>query len=244
MKTIKIALVCLLIATNAGAQENEGSEKKNIVKLNLFSLPFRTFNVQYERAVGERISVGGTVRFMPKGKLPFLKTFQNLSNDDEADRQLGNAKVGNFGIMPEMRYYVGKKGVFEGFYIGPYLNFSRYNTSLLYEYDDQSTTKTIPLTGDINMFTGGFMIGAQWKLSRAINLDWWILGPSYGISRGEISGKKTLTPSEEQSLRDALEDLDVPLMKFTSDVNPYGATLNFKGPGAAIRVGLCIGISF
>jgi hypothetical protein len=142
-----------------------------------------------------------------------------------------------------MRFYVGKKGALRGFYLGPFVNFSRYNADLLYEYDD-GTTKNIPLSGNVNTLTGGLMIGAQWKLSQAISLDWWILGPNYGISRGDLSGRKTLTPSEQQSLRDELNDLDIPLTKFTYEVNGNGADIHFKGPWAGIRAGLCIGINF
>ncbi len=244
MKTIKAMLVFLLAGTAAAAQEGSQEEGKNIIKLNLPALVFKNISVQYERAVGERISLAGTVRFMPKGKLPFRNTISDLADDAELDRQLANTEVGNFSVMPEMRYYLGKKGVLNGFYIGPFLNFSHYNASLLYEYDDLLTTKTIPLSGDMNTFTGGFMIGAQWKLSNAISLDWWILGPNYGISRGDLIGRKTLSSSEQQSLREELDDLDIPLTKFTYEVDGNGATIDFKGPWAGIRAGLCIGFRF
>lgn len=244
MKKIIVSIICCLSGLVLQAQEEETMIKNNIIKINLPALAFKNISLQYERAVGKRISVGGTFRFMPKSKLPFKNAISDLADDAELDRQLANTEVGNFAIMPEMRYYVGKKGVLKGFYLGPFINFSRYDASLLYEYDDLLTTKTIPLNGNVNTITGGLMIGAQWKLTDMLNLDWWILGPNYGVSRGDLIGKQSLTPSEQQALRDELEELDIPLTKFTYTVDGNGATIDFKGPWAGIRAGICLGISF
>jgi len=87
-------------------------------------------------------------------------------------------------------------------------------------------------------------MGAQWKLSKVLYLDWWILGPNYGRSYGDIDGSVALTASEQQSLRDALDKLDIPLTKITYTVNNSGAAINFKGPWAGIRSGLCFGFRF
>ena len=55
------------------AQENTAEiiDQKNIVKINLFALALKNISVQYERAVSKKIAVAATVRFMPKGSLPF-----------------------------------------------------------------------------------------------------------------------------------------------------------------------------
>ncbi len=181
---------------------------------------------------------------MPKGKLPLLSTIKDIADDPDFTRQADNLKFGNYAIMPEMRFYVGKKGALHGFYIGPFVSFANYDLSLPYEYDDAGTTKTIPIAGNINAITGGLMFGAQWSLSRSISLDWWILGPNYGISNGKLSGKQSLTASEQQSLRDELNNLEIPLTDFTYEVNSNGATIDFDGPWAGLRAGICIGIKF
>jgi hypothetical protein len=181
---------------------------------------------------------------MAEGKVPLKSTFVKLADDPDTERQLNNLNVGNMAVMPEVRFYLGKKGVFRGFYLGPFASIARYSADLLYEYDDAGSIKTIPLSGDVNSFTGGLMIGAQWKLSKRVYLDWWILGANYGTSKGDISGQQKLSASEQQSLRDELDELDVPLTKFTYVVNESGATVNFKGPWAGVRSGICIGINF
>lgn len=88
------------------------------------------------------------------------------------------------------------------------------------------------------------MIGAQFKLGGRVYLDWWILGPNYGSSNGSLSGKKSMSPSEQQSLRDELNDLDIPLTKFTYTVDANGANADNKGPWAGIRAGINIAFRF
>ena len=247
MKKLILLLFVLNFSFSVYAQDDNDEAniaKKNIIKLNLPALAFKNISVQYERAVAKKVSVAATMRYMPDGSIPFKSSIIKLADDPETERQLNNLKVGNFAVMPELRYYVGRKGAFHGFYVGPFASIARYNTSLLFEYDDALLTKTIPLKGNVNTFTGGLMLGAQWKLGKNIFLDWWILGANYGTSKGDIAGKKTLTPTEQQSLRNELANLDIPLTKFTYVVDGNGATVNFKGPWAGVRSGICIGFNF
>ena len=220
------------------------TRKNNIIKLNLPALAFKTISVQYERAIAKKMTVAGTFRYMPEGSIPLKSTVIELADDPKLERQLNNFEIGNMAFIPEVRFYVGKKGAFHGFYLAPFASIARYSSNLLFEFDDNGTTETIPLSGDVNAFTGGLMLGAQWKLSKAVYLDWWILGPNYGKSKGDLTGKKSLSASEQQALRDELAGLDSPLTDFTYDVNANGATINFNGPWAGVRSGICIGINF
>lgn len=190
------------------------------------------------------MTVAGTFRLMPKGSIPLKSTFITLADDPDTERQINNLKVGNFAFMPEVRYYFGKKGAFRGFYMGLFASIASYSATVPIEFDNAGTTEYIPMSGKITCITGGLMIGAQFKLSKKIYLDWWILGPNYGNSNGSLSGKKNMDPIEQQDLRDELADLDIPLTKFTYNVNSTGATMDFKGPWAGIRSGLCIGFRF
>ncbi len=250
MKKIFIPACLIMVSFFATAQE-KGNKKeesapvqKNVIKVNLFAIALKNITLQYERAVARKVTIAGTFRLMPKGSIPFKSSFINLANDPQTERQINNLKVGNFAFMPEVRYYLSKKGAFRGFYLGLFASIAKYNADIVYEYDDAGTTKNIPMKGGITGITGGLMIGAQFKLSKKIYLDWWALGPNYGSSSGKISGQKSLSASEQKSLKDELNGLDVPLTKFTYDVNGNGATLNFKGPWAGLRSGLCIGFRF
>ncbi len=247
MKKIQLLLLSILTFSTAMSQEARtpaDTLKKNIVKLNVLALPLKNISVQYERAVARKISAGVTLRLMPFGSLPFKSTVKGSFDDEELETQLENAQFGNFAIMPEIRFYLGRKGVFRGFYIAPFASIARYKTEIDFIYEDDGVDKTIPMSGKVNTFTGGLMFGAQWKLSKKIYLDWWILGPNAGTAKGDISGRISLSPSEQQSLREELDDLDIPLTKFEYEVNAGGADIHVKGPWAGVRSGLCIGINF
>ena len=238
-----------VIRDNDGMVEEEKKPKmpgKNIIKINLPAIALKSYSIQYERKIARKMTLAGTFRYMPTGKLPLINIINKYADDPELERQLNNIQFGNKSFMPEWRFYVGKKGAFRGFYFAPFASIARYETSLLFEYDDQDQglTETIPLNGTINTLSGGLMLGAQWKLSKALYLDWWIIGPSYGKSDGSLAGQKALSASEQQAIRDELDGLDIPFTEFTYDVNNNGASVFFKGPWAGVRGGLCIGIRF
>jgi hypothetical protein len=237
MKRIPILLAAIIYCSMLTAQ-------KNVVKLNLPALALKNISVQYERAVAKKVTIAGTFRYMPTGSIPLKSSFKDLADDPETERQLDNLRVGNIAFMPEARFYLSRKGAFRGFYLGLYANIARYNADIPFEYDDGGITKTIPMSGHLTAITGGLMIGSQFKLGGPVYLDLWILGPGYGSSSGSLSGQKTMSPSEQQSLRDELNDTDIPLTKFTYNVNGSGATVDFKGPWAGIRSGICIGFRF
>lgn len=234
----------LTLLAQQEAIQDESASHKNMVKVNLFAIALKNVSLQYERAVARKVTVAATVRYMPSGNIPFKNTFKQLADDPDTEKQLDDFKVGNFAIMPEVRYYFSKKGAYRGFYTGLYANLTKFNTTLPFQYESSSVNKTIPMSGNITTITGGIMLGAQFKLGGRIYLDWWILGPAYGTSNGKISGKKTMDASEQQDLRDNFADTDIPLTKFTYFVDGNGATMNFKGPWAGIRSGFCIGFGF
>ncbi len=237
-------LTCSTVSLLAQDEAADPAPAKNMVKLNLPALALKNITLQYERAVAKKVTVAGTFRMMPKGSIPLKSTFIKLADDPDTERQINNLEVGNFAFMPEVRYYFSKKGAFRGFYLGLFANIASYSATVPIEYDNNGTTETIPMSGKLTGITGGLMIGAQFKLSNRIYLDWWILGPNYGSSKGSLSGQKIMDAQEQQDLRDELAALDIPLTKFTYNVNSTGATMDFKGPWAGLRSGICIGFRF
>ncbi len=75
MKKISFLLLLLSVTLIGQAQIREKSEsdglpeRTNCVKLTLTGLAFRNIGVQYERALGGKISVAAQIRIMPKGSL-------------------------------------------------------------------------------------------------------------------------------------------------------------------------------
>lgn len=232
------------------AQDTDAPKtSKNVLKVNLLSIPFNNIHLQYERQIAKKISVALGVRYMPEGDIPQKSKIIDLIDDQEVTKHISNFKTGNYAITPEIRFYMGKAAL-KGFYIAPFARYSNYTASLPFEFEyDVSgvpNKETIPLEGTLTTFTGGVMLGSQFRLAKMVTLDWWILGPQYGASKGDILGKKNLTPEEQDGLREELEGFteDLPLVKTSYTVDGNGARLNLKGPWAGIRAGLCLGIRF
>ncbi|WP_316810153.1 DUF3575 domain-containing protein [Pedobacter heparinus] len=246
---ILLTIMLLSAAVSVNAQENKPeTESKNLVKWNFAALALKNYSFQYERAIGKKISVAVGVRFAPKSGVPFPGQVEKLIDDEDTWNSIKDFKTGNTAITPEIRFYMGK-GVFRGFYVAPFVRYSKYTAEVPYTFDVEvggtTRTETMPLSGDVTALTGGLLFGAQWKLSKLVYLDWWILGPNYGTSSGNISGKKTLNSEEQQALRESLEDLsDLPLVKTKYEVDGEGAKVDFDGPWAGLRAGLSVGFRF
>lgn len=249
---IPLALLLLFCTTQqmqAQTSKNDSawSASPNLVKMNVAALVTKSYSFQYERAVGKRISVALGYRFMPKSGIPLKSSFIDLVDDEQTKTTIDNFKTSNFAITPEVRFYVGK-GVFRGFYLAPYARYAKYNAEGPFEFEitQLNTTESMFFKGDVNTFTGGLMLGAQWKLSKLVYLDWWIVGASYGHSKGGLVGKKTLNTFEQEELRNQLENFvdDLPILKATYTVDGNGATIDFKGPWAGLRAGLNVGFRF
>src|SRR5690606_16799638 len=221
-----------LSAQTADSLKADGSGK-NLVKVNLTAIPLKNYSFQYERAIGKKISAVIGFRFMPESGLPFKSSFESIIDDEDTWKYVDQLKTGNTAITPELRFYMGKS-VFRGFYIAPFARFASYSAELpSFEFDyehpvEGSQTETIPLSGNLKTITGGLLFGAQWKLSKLVYLDWWILGPQYGTAKGDISGKKQLSAEEQTALREELEGLDIPLVDTKTTVDQNGAKVDFS----------------
>jgi hypothetical protein len=220
----------------------------NLVKVNLTSIPLGNFSFQYERAVAKKISAVIGFRLMPNSGLPLKSVIKGAIDDEETWGHFENLTMSNFAITPEVRFYLGKS-VFRGFYIAPFARIANYSvkTPFEFEYDhpiDGLQEEIIPLEGKVSAFTGGFMLGAQWKLPKSIYLDWWILGPNYGSSSGNIKGNKNLSSEEQVGIREGLTDLDDLFFVEGYEVNSSGAKVDIKGPWGGVRAGIALGFRF
>ncbi len=238
------------LAASGTYYEDTYKPKKNLLKLNLTAIPLRNYSVQFERVLGKRVSIAVSYRNMPEGNLP-MKDFiieQLGSEDQEAVDAINSFTLSNYAITPEIRFYMGKKGYGRGFYIAPFFRNANYaGGNLLFKYnDDNDIEQSITLSGDIKANTVGLLLGAQWSLSKLFVLDWWIIGPHYGKSNGELIGNssRVLTPDEQEEIRQNLEDFDIPMVKKTVSVNASGAKMVVDGPWTGVRAGISLGIKF
>ncbi len=251
-KTIKFGAIfylCFICFTvNAQKEKNvqkeKVAEKKNIVKINLPALAFKNISVEYERQVGKKSSVSINVHTIPFGQLPFQSAFKNIFNNSNV--QYDKFKLGSFGVVPEFRYYVGRKGALHGFYIGPFVSISNYKMNLPINYNNN--TKPGIFDGKLNAITGGLQLGKQFRLGNSLTLDWWILGPNYGSANGTLNFTGALTTSDQSDLTTKLEDVKnkAPFKAIKSySVSSTGASVVVKGPWGGLRgLGFSLGFRF
>ncbi len=208
------------------------------------ALAFKNISLQYERVIGKRSSLAVNVRSIPFSDLAFQSQLKSIF--DYAVFEYDQLKLGSFGITPEFRYYVGKKKVLRGFYLGPFISYTSYKINLPIRYNNNS--KTGIFDGDLKSFTGGLQFGSQFKIGKNLFLDWWILGPNYGSASGTLSFAGTLTPSEQSDLEKELEmqKMDAPFDAIKSyTVNLSGGNIVVKGPWGGLRgLGFCLGFGF
>ena len=263
MKNIVFAMVLLLSSGLVQAQvaENpEGSlENPNFVKLNVMALAGGKFSLEYERVLTKRIGVAVAFNLRPEKGLPFSSKIMDLVDDDEVNSLLDGMKSSSIGFAPEVKFYLSKKGYGRGFYLAPFVKYAKFDYSAPYNFNyyfeengySEQRNETIPLSGDLTTVTAGLSAGVNFKLSNRIFLDWRIIGPGYGLSKGTLGGDITLNQYEQDGLREQLGDLkeslnDLPLkfkMDYKVDGNGADITLN-KSPWANIRSGLSISYKF
>jgi hypothetical protein len=241
---------------NSFSQEEFYSNKsydKNLLKVNLTGLFHKNYGLQYERMLSRKTSISLSYRTQFPGQLPVLEFFETLVGDPETFSQIKNITYANTAITPEIRFYLGKKSGPRGFYIAPYARYSMFDLSVPnFEFTFETSengqffeeSRTVELNGDIKAITGGLMLGAQWRLGKAVYLDWWIIGGSFGKTNGQVLALTSLSVEEQNGLRDELTSLDIPLLDYTVSVDGNGAKLNFNGPFASLRGGISLGFRF
>lgn len=250
MKRLCLLAALTLVFQSAFSQE-DAVYGVNHAKLNLFSLPFKTISLQYERGITDNFSAALGLKLQPKSGLPFKNTISSFIEDDGGDKTaedfLNNAKTSSWAITPEVRYYFGKKPL-SGFYIAPYARFAGNSLAWNYVFEmDDGTDKPIDMTGKVNSFMGGLMFGVQWHVAKNFLIDWWILGPSYGSMKITLNGDTDLSDLSAQERADLEEDLSgisISGNEVETDIRDNGVTVKGKFPMLGLRTGLCIGYCF
>jgi hypothetical protein len=248
MKIIKLIIACFILSTqNISAQEikTDSTQKinKNIAKINLIGF---SINGQYERILSKRVSIALSYKILPSGKFLFRGLIP--MSDPQAKEELDNLIVSNSAITPEIRFYTGKKGYGQGFYLAPFYRSAKFGgKGIGIDFTlDNGRSATFNMEGDIKSSTFGLLIGAQWKLGKRFWLDWQILGPHYGSAKGNIIGNSTisLSANEQTSLRNALLDINLPFTNEKVTVEANRAILDLNGPWAGLRTGVSLGFGF
>lgn len=228
--------------------ENE-SGGKNIIKTNVTGFLFKNFQGSYERVFSKVISLNISYGFVPEGELPYSSLLS-----DKTDEDFKNIRLSGNNFTLEPRFYIGKKGYGEGFYIAPYYRYSSYKVSDYSRTVDVTVngiaydTVVVNFTGDTAAHSGGVLLGAQWFLGKSDQfvLDAWFLGAHFGKATGNLDGitNRKLNSLEQQEVQKALDNQDIPIIEYRATVNENGANIKVDGPWAGLRVGLSLGYRF
>ncbi|MES2836278.1 MAG: DUF3575 domain-containing protein [Bacteroidota bacterium] len=231
---------------------NEGEKKlAHVVKLNASQLFLKNISLQYELGFHKNMSVAlGYSNFL-KREIPS----QIYSNNKADGYQLPYMK--GWAITPEFRFYPGKKEEKQaphGFYLAPYMRYSKYTLGADYiQIDSTMTTRKYEFKGSYGGSTFGLMLGSQWIVGKHFAFDWWILGGGAGSGKLVFEVKSDdfdLTPAQQDALSNDITDNIGELGRFSNgavsvDVNSNSAKVSVRGiPMVSLRGMLAGGFNF
>jgi hypothetical protein len=242
-----IVFTAACFCVNTIKAQAAGEEVKNsIIKINVPALFLKNISLQYEIKTSTKSSFAVAVRYRPKSSVPFKSAIEDLI--DQPAIRVDLFKMGNIGITPEYRFYLSRKKNMQGFYIAPFISYNHYTADIPINYDSLTKEKTAVFNGSTNSWTFGFQLGAQWKINNNLTLDWWILGPNYGVMKGNFITNNTLNDDEQTNMF-------YQLFKITEGINPKiiesfdvktnGTSFKVNGPWGGIRaMGINLGYRF
>jgi len=210
---------------------------------------FKNVSAQYEMSLSRKVSVALGFRYMPSTGIPFKKLWADaIDGGENVSDVITKARLSNIAVTPEVRFYLGK-GYGQGFYIAPYYRYVRFTSDYIpvnYTSSVNGAKRSVTIGGDLSAHNGGILLGAQWPLGKRFNIDWWMGGAHFGASNGTLTGRPdiALSSSEQEEIRDYLEDADIPLVNKTVSVTANRVSVVFDGAFGGLRSGFCVGFRF
>lgn len=231
-KSIAISCFLLLFLKNIAISQD------NLLKVNLSSIAVRSYVVQYEKVLNNRVtfSLGGG--FRPMSLIPFPNETNNLVKfvDNRIDYiDLDNTRpkettIKGYQVTPEVRLYLGQKEAPYGFYISVYGRHNHVNAivpvEMELEYNNLPVSLRLPVDTKINTYSAGLMLGKQFKIGNRFVFDCNLIGVSFG--------KMTVHGESLQNLSSFNEDFQGRLRakvveEFNIDEEVFGVSVNNNG---------------
>ncbi|WP_290370154.1 DUF3575 domain-containing protein [Emticicia aquatica] len=189
-KKLKL-LFFVVIPMQTFAQE----AKTESIKLNLSAAALGAATIQYEKVLGNHFSLAIGAGYRLKKLIPYAQKLEKYV--DFADNRIDyisfdnvkktESKIGLFHVTPELRFYFGKKGA----PIGTYLSiFGKYNSFhgdvpvfIDIDYKGLPVRLELPVNTKLQSYSGGLMLGRQFRLGNRFTLDWYIIGGHFGTAK-------------------------------------------------------------
>jgi hypothetical protein len=224
----------------SSSKDEENTDKKNVIKLNLSSLSNKIIGLQYERALTKNFSFALQGRYSLESNLPAVELFSNFIDDTAV--VFKNLKISGWAITPEFRLYFRR--ALKGFYLAPYFRIRNTDISFPINYtDDFNKAQNITTKGSFLSYGGGLMIGQHFKIGKSVSLDIFIIGTHYMTTAIDITSNSsvTLSVNDQQDVRDFLATTQLSLVNlvknFKYEVSSNKLTVQGSMNGVGIRGG-------
>ncbi|MCK9452672.1 MAG: DUF3575 domain-containing protein [Bacteroidales bacterium] len=202
MKTLIIAVIFLLTMVDIHGQNlDEKAIAKNEIDLVITDLLDGSFQLKYERALGNHFSVNLGLGY--KGKYGFV----SRSGLDTDKIKTDGLFYSGFKIIPELRYYLrnGDYAELKGFYLGAYLKYSNFHADLGGKYITNAQEQfELEFDASIQVTSLGLMVGYKLPIAKKFSMDFLIAGPGAGFYNFSIENKKDLPDEFYEDLNEVL----------------------------------------
>ncbi len=246
-------VVFVLSFCTSSAQEatDFASYEKNLIKVNLTGFLWQNYGMQYERVLAKKQSIALAFAVSPNVYLPFKNVLANeFSDNEDALHAIKSTRFTRINAMLEYRFYTGDYAP-QGFYVTPFVRYMHINANVDYTFSPADRQlHTVPMTGKLNGFGGGAMIGYQWLLKKNLAIDLWILGGFYGPQvkadfHGTDPQMESLTAQDRTDLENNIEDISIPGYTTEATVGTNTIDIKMRGPYIGFRgIGVCIAYRF
>lgn len=247
-KQITLLFAIVLVSGVAKAQKNTTKVGSSLGFLSLM------YGVEQERAITDRMTVQTQLRFKPKQELPVNEYLGAEYEGNEYNPWL-NPVFSGWSNITELRIYGKNKGALNGFYWGPYLNYTNHKVvsdEIYAEFTDNDGTTYF---GDVQQtlrlvnIGGGLSIGTQKVWDSGLTLNWTILGigvNGYTLS-SEIVARNTSGNFDFRDYREEVEEAYLTLEEVAPveiELEKERAKISASMPSLHFRMGLSIGFGY
>ena len=204
LKKSFVLIALFMVSFPAFSQEaEEETMYKNEIGMDIIDLIDGTFQVSYERALGEHFSINLGIGYKTEEGLI------QLSGIDKPRLKTDNITYHGLKFVPEVRYYINKtrSNRLDGFYFGAYLKNVKYQSDFKGVYtDSENIDYDFLFDAKLRMTSLGFMVGYKLPIGKRFTLDFLIAGPGVVWHDYTMKNKKDLPDEFYDDLNEALNN--------------------------------------
>lgn len=180
-------------------------EEKNHLSLDPFLPIFGTYQVQYERTIGNRISLGLSVGY--KGSSGIFE----VASIDFPRFTSEPLNFKGIKLIPEFRWYVQKSHTgLNGFYVGAFFKYQKYKNELAGDYVSiDEAVSPILIDVDARSLISGIEVGYKLSVGKNFFLDFIIAGPGISFNTLELHEVNPVPDAFYDDLTEALKDFGI-----------------------------------